>query len=165
MRKGLPSASPSSGTPRAIGGLILVAMAGLVLAGVFMVDAYASCVLAVRGQPAEATCARVETRHHAGSAQNRRSSTIYHVTFAAAGGERVETTVKSTFRRLRVGDRLEVLYDPHKPSRAEANTFLALWWYPTLFAAVALLAAVTAAKNLRRRREHRTHEQFSAPPR
>ncbi|APB33072.1 hypothetical protein GlitD10_0758 [Gloeomargarita lithophora Alchichica-D10] len=72
--------------------------------------------------------------------ERRRSSNVYYpvVKFVGSDGEpvRFEGQVGSTPPAFRVGQMVEVLYNPAQPQSARIRSFMELWFGATIFAGI-----------------------------
>ena len=70
----------------------------------------------------------------------RRTSVTYHLTYPVEGQGLTQGTIRGGLSfQLAEGDKIAVLYDPHKPSRVQANRFESLWGFSSFFAAMGLV--------------------------
>ncbi|MEN9206915.1 MAG: DUF3592 domain-containing protein [Gloeomargarita sp. GMQP_bins_120] len=82
---------------------------------------------------------------YSGRIGHRRSVSYYPVVvYTLPDGRRLEVVARtgSTPPRYRIGQRVEVLYDPQNPSRARINDFFELWLLPLFFGGFGLFFTI-----------------------
>lgn len=119
--------------------------------------AYNSIVLVTRGEKATATCTKITTKRD--SEGHTRST--HHVSYTTADGKALDGTIDTGFSVLMVGQTIEVLYDPLKPTRVQANRFMSLWFMPAMFGGIATLAAFGAVSAKFRNRARKARRELA----
>lgn len=80
------------------------------------------------------------------------TSYLYYpvVEFALADGQQIrfESQVGSSWPRFRVGQAVEVLYDPRNPQKAQINRFWELWLFPVVFGGLGAVFFLIGAGSL-----------------
>lgn len=115
--------------------------AGIVLVALVLFITYFSyerIVLGLRGERATATCTRYKLRT-SGPRSDQRDSWTYYFRFQTASGESVESSFVSSKLKISKNDRVNILYDPQRPTRICLDSFISVWGYPVFFGSVGLL--------------------------
>ncbi|QEG43623.1 DUF3592 domain-containing protein [Roseimaritima ulvae] len=115
---------------------LLIVVTGFAAATYF---AYGSILLVLRGQAVEAVCTSLDVKTTE-ARDGRRTSVTYHLAYPVEGQGMTEGTIRGGLSfQLAEGDKIEVLYDPRKPSRVRANRFESLWGLSCIFGALGLM--------------------------
>ncbi|TWU02527.1 DUF3592 domain-containing protein [Stieleria varia] len=95
--------------------------------GACIYTTYHSWILVSRGERATATVTKIETVK---VGTDNLDSPIWHVKFPTANGQSRQATIDASFSRVKVGDTINVLYDPTRTDQVLADRWISLWGWP-----------------------------------